>query len=126
MVRGKNPAVEQPLDLLDPGMMEVVKYASVDTRPVVDGHSCTSHMTFHLSQSRLYSECLIRAARKGIAATLWLMRRRLGYGQVSKCLRRNSFFPSVTQRVSRIMSSLSILPPRTSRPAMRRRVRGNA
>ena len=38
MVWGKNPAIEQPLDLLDPGVMEIVKDASVDTRPVVNWH----------------------------------------------------------------------------------------
>src|SRR5271157_582666 len=113
MVWGKNPAVEQPLDLLDPGMMEVVKYASVDTRPVVDGHSCTSHMTFHLESNQIIQRMPHQGCAKGHRRdplTLWLMQRRLGYGQVSKCLRRNSFFPSVTQRVSRIMSNLVILP----------------
>ena len=38
VVRGKNSAIEQPLDLLDPGVMEIVKDASVDAGPIVNGH----------------------------------------------------------------------------------------
>ena len=40
VVRRKNPAVEQALDLLDPGMAEIVEDAGVDTRPVVNRHEC--------------------------------------------------------------------------------------
>jgi hypothetical protein len=38
MVWGNNSAIEQPLDLLDPGVMEVVEDAGVDTGPVVNWH----------------------------------------------------------------------------------------
>jgi hypothetical protein len=38
MVWGKNPAIEQPLDLLDPGVMEVVEDAGINPRPVVSRH----------------------------------------------------------------------------------------
>jgi hypothetical protein len=38
MVWGKNPAVEQPLELLDSRVMEIVDNASIDTGPIVNWH----------------------------------------------------------------------------------------